>query len=310
MLSVTKAELQKLCPRPKTGYKAEVWDWYADAFEQHSADLFAEFGIDQLPELHDFIAQVAHESGGFTIVEESLNYTTPARILEIFGVGRHSAKITEAEAQQLAGKPEALAERVYGLGNPKKAAELGNIEPGDGWKFKGWGAMQITGRADHEKYFDGTYDGETCLRAALMEYTAKGCPKYAMACDIVKTTKLINGGTNGLAERKKLLAKAQAIWTEAPVDAIAMGLVDTKSATASNTMRGAGTTSLAGGFVAVEQIRAGVAAATQSGRWDWFAFIDKTFMNEQFWVGFIIIASSLLVLRERWKKGDLSLLGQ
>src|SRR5438552_9106298 len=97
------------------------------------------------------MAQVLHESGGCTILVEKFRYSVP-RILEIFGVGKHSAAITPSEAAKLAGKPTELAERVYGLGNPKKAMELGNIDPGDGAKFIGRGLIQLTGRGSYAKF--------------------------------------------------------------------------------------------------------------------------------------------------------------
>lgn len=339
-LAVTIADLQRLAPRPtKAGARQQVWDWYAQGFADHSAALFAEYGIDMPAELHDFMAHVAHESGGLTIVQENMNYTAP-RIKAVFGgdfyidklsgkrVWRwhHSARVTDAECADLAGHPEALAERVYGLGNPSKAAELGNDQPGDGFAYRGFGAMQITGKRDHLKYFGGRYDNASVIRAALMEYTVKNCAKYAMACDIERTTKLINGGLNGLAERKKLLAVAQKIWPNAPstalaeatfdVPPLAMGLVDmqtpgqtpgqTKTILESNTVRGA---SVGGGLgidVMFDKVNQGVAEAMTGGSWQWFPFLKATVMNYQFWFGIAATVGMLLVIRERYKKGDLA----
>lgn len=72
-------------------------------------------------------------------------------MVEIFGVGRHFAAVTASEAARLAGHPEAIAERVYGLGNPRKARELGNTEPGDGFRYRGDGVLQTTGRGNHRR---------------------------------------------------------------------------------------------------------------------------------------------------------------
>jgi len=146
-----RADLQNFAPRPHAGEKAANWDTYVAALENHAGELCAEFGIDTALELQHFMAQIAHESGGFTVLWEDMRYSAP-RIMEIFGVGKHSAKVTAAESRDLAGKPKDLAERVYGLGNPKKARELGNSAPGDGYRYRGFGPMQITGRADHERY--------------------------------------------------------------------------------------------------------------------------------------------------------------
>lgn len=340
-LAVTTNDLQKLAPRPsKPGTSQQIWDWYAAGFDTHSAALFAEFEIDDLQVLHDFMAHVAHESGGFTIIQENMNYTAP-RIKAVFGgdwytdkkTGKrawrwhHSAKVTDAECAQLAGKPEELAERVYGLGNPSKAAELGNDQPGDGWTYRGWGAMQITGKRDHAKYFSGRYDNESVIRAALMEYTVKNCAKYALACDIERTTKLINGGLNGLDDRKKRLALAQSIWplgdaSDIALPPMAIGFVDsqvqpgrsaempentdTKPILASNTVRGATVGGGLGVDVAFERLNQGVAEAMATGTWQWFPFLKATAMSYQFWFGIAAICGMLLVIRERYKKGDLS----
>jgi len=74
-----------------------------------------------------------------------MNYSAE-RLMQIFGVGRHSAAVTPAEAERLAHDERAIAERVYGLGNPRKALELGNKEQGDGFRYRGCGLMQTTGR--------------------------------------------------------------------------------------------------------------------------------------------------------------------
>ena len=79
-----------------------------------------------------------------------MNYSA-ARLVEVFGVNRHSAAITMTEALRLARDEEAIAERVYGLGNPRKAAELGNTQPGDGFQYRGNGVLQTTGRGNHAR---------------------------------------------------------------------------------------------------------------------------------------------------------------
>jgi predicted chitinase len=96
------------------------------------------------------LATVRHETAGtMKPVRENMNYRAE-RILEVFG-SKHSAKVTRAEAQKLAGNPQALAERVYGLGNPVKAKELGNISKGDGFKYRGGGYDQRTGRNNYRR---------------------------------------------------------------------------------------------------------------------------------------------------------------
>ncbi|UXT99432.1 hypothetical protein [Agrobacterium tumefaciens] len=96
------------------------------------------------------LATTFFETGGkMQPVRENMSYRAD-RILEVFGAN-HSAKVTKAEAQKLAGNPQALAERVYGLGNPKKAAELGNVQKGDGFRYRGGGLDQRTGRKNYRR---------------------------------------------------------------------------------------------------------------------------------------------------------------
>ena len=158
-----------------------------------------------------FFAQIHHESGGFTVGRENMNYTAP-RIMQIFGIGKHSAKVTVAEAGRLAGNPWDLAERVYGLGNPRKAKELGNIKVGDGVKYRGGGALQCTGGSDYNKYGgQRLYEkpelietSEFYFSTALKEFDAGGIwglAKDYSSSSILSVTKRVNGGTNGLQDR-------------------------------------------------------------------------------------------------------------
>jgi predicted chitinase len=96
------------------------------------------------------LGTLARESGGFRIKVENLRYSAQ-RLLAVFGQGRHSAAITPDEAEQLAGKEPQIAERIYGLGHPMRARALGNTQPGDGWKYRGRGMMQLTGRAAYRE---------------------------------------------------------------------------------------------------------------------------------------------------------------
>ena len=140
-----------------------------------------------------------------------MNYSAP-RLLVIFGV-KHSAKITKAEAARLAHHPEEIAERVYGLGNPKKAKELGNTQAGDGFAYRGNGVLQTTGRGNHRRMglacgvdFEGNPNlvtaPEHALKPALQEWTEGNLNVAADNNQIRVITKRINGGFNGLKERK------------------------------------------------------------------------------------------------------------
>jgi len=222
---ITRDILSKLCPRPANAAKARIWDGYVEALtSEEGAKLFSKFGITTKQRMAMFLSQVCHESDGLTIVYESGNYSA-SRIMQIFGVGKHSAAVTAAEARALAGNGPALFERVYGLGNPKKARELGNTQKGDGWRFRGTGLQQLTGRSAHERYaskigcaLDDLAKPLPSLHGALLEWDEKGCNKPADKDDIVRVTKLINGGQNGIADRRAYLAKAKKLLANAPLD--------------------------------------------------------------------------------------------
>jgi putative chitinase len=219
-VKVTAAELGRFAPKAKPEYR--------DHLIAHLDTTLEPFGINRRGlRLSHFMAQIGHECGLFTIKRESMAYTTVARILEIFGVGNHSAKVTPAEAPGLVRQPKKLAERVYGLGNPKMARDLGNTEVGDGFKFRGAGFLQITGRDSYTRHgraigVDLTADSdlaaepENSLRLACEEWKEKGANKLADDDDLRALTKAINGGVNGLPDRRRLLAAAKAIWGNKP----------------------------------------------------------------------------------------------
>ena len=190
---------------------------YIAAFEQGDALLQAH-GITTPRRLAHFLAQVMHESGGLTIEWENLNYTTAERLMEIFGQGRHSAAVAWSEVGGLLRNPPALAERVYGLGNPKKARVLGNTQPGDGYRYRGGGILQTTGRENYRRMgekcgvdFEGhpelVVSAEHALKSALAEWSEGNLNLQAERDDIETITRKINGGLNGLADRRAWLAK-------------------------------------------------------------------------------------------------------
>lgn len=192
-------------------------DTYLEAIRQGDS-LFEQHGITTPIRMAHFLAQALHETGGFTVLRENMNYTKASRLMEIFGVNRHSAAITASQAESLAGNPEAIAERVYGLGNPYKARELGNTEPGDGFRYRGNGVLQTTGRANHRRMgaacgvdFEGNPElvtaPEHALKPALQEWTNSNLNPFADKNDIRTITRKINGGYNGLADRESWFNK-------------------------------------------------------------------------------------------------------
>jgi putative chitinase len=85
-------------------------------------------------ELDDFLGQVLHESSKLERVEEALYYTTPGRLMKIWDTRFKSL----ADEVPYLRNPEALANKVYG-------GRMGNVNPGDGWRNRGSGLIQITG---------------------------------------------------------------------------------------------------------------------------------------------------------------------
>jgi uncharacterized protein (TIGR02594 family) len=207
--------VRRIAPRARPAYVA--------AFERGDALLIAH-GVTTPARLTHFLAQVLHESGALEIDWENMSYSS-GRLLQIFGAGCHSAAVTPGEAQVLAHRPEAIAERVYGVGNPRKARELGNIQPGDGFRYRGGGLLQTTGRAnyrrmgqkcgvDFEDQPDLVLAADHALKPALCEWTESRLNAFADCDDILSISRAINLGNprvprrpNGMEDRVAWYAK-------------------------------------------------------------------------------------------------------
>jgi len=159
-----------------------------------------------------FFAQTAHESGNFKAFSENLNYSASG-LLGIFKKYFPS----EALAKQYARNPEMIANRVYAsrMGNGTEAS-------GDGWKFRGRGALQLTGKNNYKQFSDYLKKPEIMTNPNLVatEYSFESAifffdkNKLWDICDtgvtkdsILKLTKRINGGTHGLADREEKTMK-------------------------------------------------------------------------------------------------------
>lgn len=151
-----------------------------------------------------FIAQCSHESGNFRFLKENLMYRTE-------GLRKVFPKYfpTDDFAAQYARMPEKIANRVYAnrMGN-------GDENSGDGYRFRGRGLIQITGRNNYTLFADfiqkplaitteyvETFDG--AVESACWFWKTNNLNKYADVGDILGMTKRINGGTIGLEERTK-----------------------------------------------------------------------------------------------------------
>jgi putative chitinase len=139
MFKLTPAILVQLSPKLST-LQAEEW-------VRAITDVCPLYGIDTADIAHEFLANVLHESGGLTQLEENLNYSTAA-LLKMFG--RH--RITQGEALKYGrqkgqtANQKMIAIMLYG-GNFGKQ-QLGNTQPTDGWDFRGSGPIQMTGRSN------------------------------------------------------------------------------------------------------------------------------------------------------------------
>ena len=205
MAEITRETFRKAFPR------AEKPDEWADALAQEAARV----EINTPRRICQFLAQLGHESGGFTIFEENLNYKTPSRLDAVFSAVRG---IDDAAAL-IAQGPRAIANRVYANRNGN-----GDEASGDGWKYRGMGAIQLTGRTNYSKAsgrsgIDLVSDPEQVLIPAI---GAKVAADYWNACDLndeadnketVEITRAINGpALLGLEHRQSEYLRLRKIW--------------------------------------------------------------------------------------------------
>jgi putative chitinase len=166
--------------------------------------ILPDYEIDTPQRVAAFVAQSAHESGNFTALHENLNYRA-VTLRKVFP----KYFTTDDMAAQYAGKPELIANRVYGgrMGN-------GPEESGDGFRYCGRGLIQLTGKSNYQAFaesietpveqipeFLATFEG--AIQSACWFWESNNLNQYADSGDIVTMTKRINGGTIGLEDRQK-----------------------------------------------------------------------------------------------------------
>ncbi len=155
-----------------------------------------------------FIAQFGHESAGFTKVLESFNYSV-AGLQSTFG--KYLSKDQCAMLGRQRGESVVPLNRQAAIANLVYSSRMGNKAVGDGWKYRGRGIPQITGldnhracsaalKADFVQVPELLERDEYAMRAAGWFWSANKCGRFG--ADVEKVTKVINGGLNGIDDRK------------------------------------------------------------------------------------------------------------
>ncbi|MBP6304185.1 MAG: glycoside hydrolase family 19 protein [Bacteroidia bacterium] len=203
MLSTT--EMKKVLPKLN-------WE-KAQLYIPSITTVLPKFGIDTLLRKAHFLAQLAHESGALQYSQENLNYSAQG-LRSVFGKYFPTIEIANAYAK----KPEKIANRVYAdrMGN-------GNEASGDGWKFRGRGLIQLTGKENYQKFSqengidcvknpDLLLQPEWALTSACWFWKKKNLNEFADKDDLIMITKRINGGTHGLNDRQQYLDSFKLIY--------------------------------------------------------------------------------------------------
>lgn len=214
LCTITPSKLRKLASSRVT---AEALAAYAAALETHRRAA----KIDTLLRVTHFVSQLAHECAHFTRMVESFAYQ-PARARAIFPryirSAEHAAELLAADTTG-----EAFAEVVYG-------GRMNNSRPGDGYRYRGRGFIQLTGKARYEEMSDllvnmsvdlvsdpdKAAEADIAARIAVAYWKKNKLNAHADRDDVVAITKVINGGENGLPERRQLLQIAKTAFYPKP----------------------------------------------------------------------------------------------
>jgi len=192
---VSAKQLKKIFPQSDPNDIDEICDPLNAAM--------TEFNIVNPQEQAMFLAQCGHESGGFSVVQENLNYRAET-LVKVFP--KYFRDVNPADFEK---QPEKIANRVYGgrMGN-------GDESTGDGYRYRGRGLIQLTGKDNYTACAaalkfdlnnnpDYLETAEGAARSAAWFWARNGLNKFADADDIIGCTKRVNGGTIGLEERTK-----------------------------------------------------------------------------------------------------------
>lgn len=206
VVMITADTLRKFAPR------IENAELHAEVLEKARK----ESSVNTAPRLCHFMGQIFVETGGFKALEENLNYKNPERLDMVFKAVKGTA-----DAKALIAKgPQAIANRVYAnrLGN-------GNEASGDGWRYRGSGYKQLTGRAnfraigalvrmDLEGHPELAREPENAARVAFAFWDACKCSPLADEGDLDAITEKVNGPAKlGLSERREATLHAMEVWS-------------------------------------------------------------------------------------------------
>jgi len=196
-----KIDLKKLAPKTNAQRIADV--------QSHLDEILNKYQINTKLRIAHFLAQVMHESGDFAHMAENLNYSADG-LMKIF-----PKYFNTDSAASHARNPQMIANRVYSnrLGN-------GDVASSDGWNYRGRGFIQLTGKENYTKFAKaiGKSLQETvkyletapgALESAAWYWNSRNINAKADADDITAVTKLVNGGTIGLEDRKHKLELAK-----------------------------------------------------------------------------------------------------
>lgn len=175
-----------------------------ESWHELACQLFPKYNINTVERVAGFMAQTGHESRDWSVLEENLNYSASA-LNRVFSKYFRNVGVSAWEYHR---QPEKIANRVY-------ANRMGNgpEDSGDGWKYRGRGLIQITGRYNYERFceytgldFDRIVDYVStptgALESACWYWKEHGLNDLADRQDILGMTRRINGGYNGLDDRK------------------------------------------------------------------------------------------------------------
>ena len=191
---ITKDQIKESFPNSK--------DELVTALVSSLEVLKTKYEINTALRLAHFLAQSAHESGGFRVVEENLNYSADG-LMKIF-----PKYFKDKDVTQYARKPEKIANVVY-------ASRMGNGDSasGDGYRYRGRGLIQLTGKSNYTSFAadSGIKPEEAvaylstprgAVESAAWFWHKNGLNKLADTDNVTTVTKRINGGTIGLEDRQ------------------------------------------------------------------------------------------------------------